>query len=1112
MLRSLIHYWRIHLAVALGAAVATAVLAGALLVGDSTKESLKALTLERLGQIHHALVGESTFRVELADELAEGGNLATAPVMLLNGALTQPDRGSRASKVSIQGIDERFGAFFGAELDLSRRSGQIYPSAIVNESLRRELGAEIGDALLLSFGRYSNVPRETLMGEKDPDEVLSRLRLTLVDVVPDEGVGRFGLAPHQQSPFNVFLEIGQLQRRLERRGEANAVLLGPSEAPLEPLLQAHMSLADLGLEVDGIDSGELQLESRSFLLRDDLDERIRRLAADLGAPLLGVSSYLANGFEFGERETPYSGIVGFDRESAGAPWPRLEDGRPAPDLSENGVLLNRWAADDLGVTPGDSIVLRYFEVGAREELRERETTLTVEGVIPMDGLGADPLLTPDYPGIQDSDDMAAWDPPFPVELDKIRDKDEDYWDDYRAAPKAFIRGDTARELWASRFGSTTALRIGPIPGKSLAETREALVAALRSELTPETLGFRLLNVRDEGLSASGGATDFGQLFLAFSFFLIISASLLVALMFSLGVEQRAGQLGVRLATGFPRRSITRSLLAEGFIVACVGALLGLAGGVAYAAGLMAALRTLWVGAVGSSRLYLHVFPQSLVIGWVIAVLVVLLSIYLAVRRLRRIATPSLLAGNVRPRYAIRKGKLAPLLALVGTIGGLGLLGLGLRQGASASPGISFGSGALLLIAGLALFALWCRGSGGRRVGGPAAWLGIAARNSSWNPGRSMLSVALVASACFVIVTVAAVRHEPGEELQARDSGAGGFALIAESDVPLLQDLNREEDRTDLGFDSDDVTALEGATVYPLRLLPGEDASCLNLYQPEKPKVLGATRALIERGGFGFKGAAELPEGTDNPWELLQQDLGPGVIPAFADANSAQWILKVGLGDDVELQDELGGTVKLRLVGTFERSILQSEMIVGEEAFLEHFPSREGYRAFLIDAPFERTDEVGRALESRLAEFGFDSTPTPEKMAEFLLVENTYLSTFQLLGGLGLLLGTIGLAIILVRNLIERRGELATLRAFGFRRSSLGWLVLLENVFLLAVGMVIGSGSALLGVAPRLAEIHADWSSLFLTLLAIFLVGMLASVVAVAGALRIPLLPALKAEG
>jgi ABC-type antimicrobial peptide transport system permease subunit len=113
----------------------------------------------------------------------------------------------------------------------------------------------------------------------------------------------------------------------------------------------------------------------------------------------------------------------------------------------------------------------------------------------------------------------------------------------------------------------------------------------------------------------------------------------------------------------------------------------------------------------------------------------------------------------------------------------------------------------------------------------------------------------------------------------------------------------------------------------------------------------------------------------------------------------------------------------------------------------------------------------------------------------------------------LLLGTVGLAAILLRNVLERRGELATLRALGFQRASLAWLVLAENTLLLLVGLAIGAGAALLAVSPHLIAGNAvvPWLSLVLTLLSIVVVGTLAASAAVRRALAAPLLPALKGD-
>ena len=69
--RSLRHYWSTNLAIALGVAAATAVLTGALIVGESMRSSLRELTLQRLGKIDEMLVSDGFFRTALADEIKQ---------------------------------------------------------------------------------------------------------------------------------------------------------------------------------------------------------------------------------------------------------------------------------------------------------------------------------------------------------------------------------------------------------------------------------------------------------------------------------------------------------------------------------------------------------------------------------------------------------------------------------------------------------------------------------------------------------------------------------------------------------------------------------------------------------------------------------------------------------------------------------------------------------------------------------------------------------------------------------------------------------------------------------------------------------------------------------
>ena len=68
--QSLFYYWRTNIAVVLGVAVAVAVLAGALLVGDSVRASLRDLVLQRLGQTSSVVTSTGFFREQLPAAVA----------------------------------------------------------------------------------------------------------------------------------------------------------------------------------------------------------------------------------------------------------------------------------------------------------------------------------------------------------------------------------------------------------------------------------------------------------------------------------------------------------------------------------------------------------------------------------------------------------------------------------------------------------------------------------------------------------------------------------------------------------------------------------------------------------------------------------------------------------------------------------------------------------------------------------------------------------------------------------------------------------------------------------------------------------------------------------
>jgi ABC-type antimicrobial peptide transport system permease subunit len=234
-----------------------------------------------------------------------------------------------------------------------------------------------------------------------------------------------------------------------------------------------------------------------------------------------------------------------------------------------------------------------------------------------------------------------------------------------------------------------------------------------------------------------------------------------------------------------------------------------------------------------------------------------------------------------------------------------------------------------------------------------------------------------------------------------------------------------------------------------------------------------------------------------------------------DANTAMYSLHLpgGVGSEFTAHYGPGRAVRFRVAGLLATCVLQGNLVIGEADFLQQFPETSGYRMFLVRAPSGRGPQIAALLEDHWGDQGFDATPADRRLAELLAVQNTYLSTFQTLGALGLLLGTFGLATVQVRNVVERRGELALMRAAGFRPWRLAGMVLIENVNLLLAGLLAGFLASLWALLPYvlLGGASVPLGDLVAMLAMVLAVGILSSLASVRSTLAAPLLPALRGE-
>ncbi len=1102
--KSLFFFWRTNLGVLLSVIVSTAVLVGALIIGDSVRYSLKRMVTLRLGSTQYALVPQGRFfRAELADDLTKELNSTVAPVLQLRGVISDGGGTKRVNRIEVLGVEQSFYDIGAAKNPVGNSQSE---GVVLNEPLAAQLGVTIGDEIVLRIEKPSLMPRDIPIS---PDsDIFAAFRLTVKAIAKESDFGLFGLQANQVAPFNVFVPLQWLQEKIARRGQANMLLVSVNANKSVTIETANQAIrkcfkpADAELEFQRLDKQNvIQMRSRRVFI----DEPVAEAAMAIDDKPEGILTYFVNELGLGEKSTPYSMVA--------AVGPPVSAGSIIPmDMNDEEIVINQWLADDLEAKVGDSIELTYFVLGRMRKLQEQSSNFRVRQILPMEGVADDPNLMPDYPGIANTDNCRDWDSGIPIDLDKVRDKDEQYWDMYRGTPKAFVTLSAGRTMWANRYGNLTAVRY-PIDNQSVGDIESNIL----NKIDPASLGFFFQPVREQGLKAGSGSTDFSQLFLGLSMFLIISALILTGLLFVFGVESRSEQIGLLLAVGFSSRLVRWLLFIEGGILAILGAAIGSAAAILYTKVMIYGLATVWNSAIAGSTIHFYANPATLIGGGLASVFICLFAIWLTLRKQASRPARELLSGGIREQFFTDWGKTTKhkfgfWISIASAIGAVALIFTVGKGSSSAVSGAFFGAGALLLISGIGLTRtlLGILSGSNSRQSKMSTLTALGLRNATRRPGRSLTVVGLLACGIFLVIAVGANRRNPLANARSRDSGTGGFALYGESAVGILHDLNSEAGRKSMSLED---PMFNGVEFVQLQVHDGDDASCLNLNRAQRPRLLGVRPYQFQmRGAFGFADVIDDSE-KEKAWDLLDRDFGENVVPAIGDYTTIIWALGKKIGDEIDYTDEKGRHFKLRLVGMLKNSIMQGSLIIGEDQFIKHFPSEEGYRVFLIDASQEITEKVAEKLSFVLGDYGLTLTPTTMRLAAFGAVESTYLSIFQLLGGLGLILGSVGLGLVVLRNVLDRRGELAMMRAVGFDKIVLKKMVFQEHSGLMLSGLVCGIISAFIAVSPALKSPGAriPYLSLTLTILAIGISGLLWIWIATTIALRGEMLDVLRNE-
>ncbi len=1020
---------------AIGVAISTMVLTGSLVIGDSVRHSLTQATFYRLGETTHLVaVKERYFRQEMASEMeAVNPDLKATSVLLLEGMAVADGGQERANKVQVVGVDDDFEEIANTPFFAELQNSEI----AISENLAERLQKGAGDNILVRIKKASLIPMNAPFVSAEETSVA--LRATIKKVVSKEELGRFSLKNSQTAPYNIFMSIERLNRLMDFEGKANQILVSTEleTAVVSEVVNTCLTPADAGLVLKKLDDGrEVEISTERVFMEPKISDLLGSLP---GADM--ILTYFVNAIDHKQSSVPYSFVSSVNN----------------PELASNEIILNQWAADDLNANLGDTIRLRYFEIGPLRQLVNKEANFILTEIIPMDSPLADPTRVPHLPGLSDAGHCREWEAGVPIDLDAIREKDEKYWDDYKGTPKAFISTESALRLWSNRFGDYTAVRY---PAGSFNE--DVYKEEFARVISPADLGMIVEPIREQGVHAAQNGTDFSGLFIGLSFFILVASIILTALLFRLNLESRSTQIGLLVALGFQQKHIRSFYLSEGFVVSLFGGVVGLVISYFYTTLVFRILNSLWFDIVRTNVLEIQLLPSTLVIGLVISLVVSLVAIAISLRRFQKQK-----AVELQKQIGVKESHLKTRL-LNGVLWGalaLSVVVFVMQLFAEqADASMFFMSGGLMLLGLLLLFRKLLQKREAKKSR-EFQFSQLSAINLTRNISRSTTIVTLFALGTFIVISTGSYKMDLIAGANKKTSGTGGFLYFAETTMPVLFDINNKEKKAEEGI-------YEDFNVVQFRKVDGDDASCLNLNRIAQPAILGVDAAnLASRFDFAAK-----MKGLDaDPWLSLETDFDDGTIPAIADQTVIQWGLGMKVGDVILYQNELGDTLKLKLIAGTKPSVFQGYVIISNKHYLKNYPSSSGSNIFLVGGDPENEAAIGDELQSVFRDYGWEMESAAKRLVEFYSVTNTYLSIFLALGALGLILGTIGLAVILARTILERRREIALMQAIGFTKSSVFKLLRNEYLLLLVSGVLLGFITAVVATLPAFLSTNTDAS-------------------------------------
>jgi putative ABC transport system permease protein len=1061
-------------------ALLSAVITGSLLTGRSVKASLKKSASERLGNTGIMIsTGLRYFDEDLAGGMKETLGSNTAGLLEINGFSQSLKSQKVALNTHIYGINNHFFVFHGAE-SVSVRPGEV----AINRRLADRLEINPGDEIIIKFKTISDIPADAPFAPAAGEGESKVMKVG--SVLEPWQTGDFSLQISQITPFNIFINLVDLKTESDNSVKINRLLIDKqadiSSTEAFDKLKRILRASDAGLRVRTAKKmGEPELVSDRIFIDNTIVREIEKLIPS-SSPVL---TYMANRIKSLSGSVPYSFVSALPVSV----YPEI--------VSGNEIIINKWLADDISASLGDTLEMYWYSPDSLNKLIENSDRFIVKRIVKIDGIWADSLLMPDFPGIAGSASCSEWDAGVPIKMNEIRNKDEDYWNRYKGTPKAFINYTEGLKIWGSNYGPATAIRFNQ--GLTGTEIEEKL----NGFLDPGIIGFTVTDIATESVNAAEKSVDFGTLFLSLGFFLILASIVLLSFAVSYYFDSKRGIINTFHALGFKNKWIARLFFLESSLIGSIGCLIGAFAGCLVNIIITGALNSVWRGAVQTNTLSASFEIVPILTGFVVTIVIMMVFMLIKIKR-------HLKSLNRKERgfHRFASPQLNLLFLTISTLLTIILSVISILYKDNNTT-FSFGAGTLLLIA---LIFFWRQIYIGRLFVGQSnkkLRKSLSRLYYAFYPSNAVTPILFIAAGIFAVFITGVNRMNFDEKLLKRSSGTGGYLLWLESNIPVTEDLSTLRGKIALGMDDDSLSAISFTT---LKRSAGNDASCLNLNYITTPPLLGVDAAdFISRNSFSF--AKVLNEkNVNNTWQFLNQNAKPNTIYGIADQTILEWGLKISVGDTLIMRAENGQRLNIIIAGGLKSSIFQGYVLIGKENFNKYFPSVSGSSIVLVDGEHDMTGLYKRTLDDRLANYGVNIEPTTERLKSFYQVTNTYLSVFGVFGALGMITGVAGLGFVLLRNYNQRKREFALMVATGFTIRKIKYIILSEQILILFAGVVSGVISATLATMPSLlGGQDVPWIYLGMMVLIILLTGTIAIYLSVRSISGKALIASLKRE-